>query len=106
MLRARTIEKYYSGLENVIEVMLTYPEVNYRYMMEPTGPYPKAINLLNFNNKNTWPMQENGREDSQTCLDYGYGYGFDTLNLAIAENSHKLIEYNGDVRAFATYLAE
>jgi hypothetical protein len=97
---------YYSGLENVIEVMLTYPNVNYRYMMEPTGPYPAALRLLDFRNETTWPMQQNGRDDSQTALDYGPGFGFDTLNIFIEEHKYLLNDFSGDVRQLSIFLAE
>ena len=56
--------------------MLAHPNVNYRYILEPSGPYPKLWNLLNFSNNNTWPMQENGRADAQTALDAGAGESF------------------------------
>lgn len=105
-MRKHSIKSYYSGLENVIEVMVTYPEINYRYLMEPTGDYPVFINLLNFSNRNTWPMQENGRADAQTCLDYGYGFGYDTLFDAIQEHKHKLSEFGGNAKTFATYLVK
>ena len=106
LLRVHTMNHYYSGLENVIEVMLTYPNVNYRYLMEPTGPYPHALRLLDFRNETTWPMQQNGRDDSQTALDYGPGFGFDTLNIFIEEHKYLLDDFSGDVRQLSIFLAE
>ena len=91
--RKHQLKSYYSGLKNVIEVMVTYPEINYRFLMEPTGPYPVFLRLLDFSNRNTWPMQENGREDSQTALAYGPGFGYDRLFTAIQNNKHKLAEF-------------
>ena len=37
-------------------------------MVQPSGEYPKLWNLLNFENSNTWPMQEEGRKDAQASL--------------------------------------
>lgn len=79
LMRARSVQSYYTALENVIEVMVTYPNVNYRYMMEPSDSDIFILEYLDFSYRNTWPMQENGRADSQTCLDYGPGFGFDDL---------------------------
>ena len=56
MLRMHTVKSYYKGLENVITTMLAHPNVNYRYILEPSGKYPKLWNLLNFGYDNTWPM--------------------------------------------------
>ena len=36
ILRYRQIKSYYSGLNNVIEVMREYPKVNYRYLLMPS----------------------------------------------------------------------
>ena len=48
LLRGHETKKYYKGLENVITVMLAHPNVNYRYILEPSGHYPALFNLLNF----------------------------------------------------------
>lgn len=56
--------------------MLTYPNVNYRYILEPSGEYAHLWNLLNFGPKNTWRMQENGMEDAKNAMNNGHGHGF------------------------------
>lgn len=76
MLRMHEIKHYYKGLENVITVMMAHPDVNYRYILEPSGDYPKLWNLLNFGPENTWPMQENGRADAKTSLEKGPGANY------------------------------
>ena len=50
------MKSYYHGLENVIQTQVRYPEVNYGYIVQPSGAYPKLWNLLNFGYNNTWPM--------------------------------------------------
>uniref|UniRef100_A0A7S3MN87 PNPLA domain-containing protein n=1 Tax=Favella ehrenbergii TaxID=182087 RepID=A0A7S3MN87_9SPIT len=82
-LRYHEIHSYFKGLENVITTMLTYPNVNYRYILEPSGHYPKLWNLLNFGPKNTWPMQQNGMEDAKSALAAGEGAGFDKFRAWI-----------------------
>ena len=62
------MKSYYHGLENVIQTQVRYPEVNYRYIVQPSGAYPKLWNLLNFGYNNTWPMQVEGRKDAEASL--------------------------------------
>ena len=76
MLRMHSVKSYYKGLENVITTMLAHPNVNYRYILEPSGHYAHLWNLLNFSNNNTWPMQENGRADAKTAIAAGEGESF------------------------------
>lgn len=85
-LRGYEVKQYYKGMENVITTMLTYPNVNYRYMVEPSGHYAHLWNLLNFNPPNTWPMQENGRQDAKTALDAGPGANFQKFRDFIKNN--------------------
>lgn len=68
MLRTHSMKSYYHGLENVIQTQVRYPEVNYRYIVQPSGAYPKLWNLLNFGYNNTWPMQVEGRKDAEASL--------------------------------------
>ena len=76
MLRMHSIKHYFKGLENVITTMQAHPNVNYRYILEPSGEYPKLWNLLNFGPENTWPMQENGMADAKSALEAGPGASF------------------------------
>ena len=70
--------------------MLSHPNVNYRYILEPSGWYPKLWNLLNFSTDNTWPMQQNGREDAKTALEAGEGFHFQKFHDWIAtRDEHK-----------------
>jgi hypothetical protein len=103
LVRMFSVNQYYHGMVNVFTTMLTFPNVNYRYLLEPSGHYPKTINLLNFSNHTTWPMQENGREDAQTCLAQGDTCGFGDLDALIKE--HEQDHKDSSVGAFATYLA-
>jgi len=50
-------------------------------------------------------MQENGRQDAITALEYGPGFGFDDLLQNIKENEDKAKELD-DLYAFAGYLAK
>ena len=64
IMRKHAMKSYYHGLVNVIQTQVAHPNVNYRYLVQPSGEYPKLWNLLNFENSNTWPMQEEGRKDA------------------------------------------
>jgi len=50
-------------------------------------------------------MQENGRQDAITALEYGPGFGFDDLRQTIKENEHMMNEFD-DLDDFAGYLAK
>ena len=63
--------QYYKAMRNVVNAMESHPNVDFRYIFEPSGHYAHLWNLLNFSYKNTWPMQENGREDAKTALEEG-----------------------------------
>ena len=97
-LRTYELHSYFKGLENVITTMLTYPNVNYRYILEPSGHYAHLWNLLNFGPKNTWPMQENGMADAKAALEAGPGAHFKKFEDWIknkqqpTQNLHKLVE--------------
>ena len=85
-LRTYEIKQYFKGLENVITTMLTYPNVKYRYILEPSGWYPKLWNLLNFGPNNTWPMQQNGMDDAKAALQAGEGAHFQKFRDWIKNN--------------------
>lgn len=76
MLRLHEMKSYYKGLENVMTTMLSHPNVNYRYILEPSGKYPKLWNLLNFSPQNTWPLQEMGMKDAKAAMEAGEGASF------------------------------
>merc|ERR1712060_38311 len=84
ILRLHEMKSYYKGLENVITTMLAHPNVNYRYILEPSGKYPKLWNLLNFGPNNTWPLQQMGMDDAKTALENGEGHGFQKFHDYIA----------------------
>jgi len=84
ILRLHELKSYYKGLENVITTMMSHPNVNYRYILEPTGDYPKLWNLLNFSPNNTWPLQVNGMADAKAALEAGEGAHFQKFKDWIA----------------------
>lgn len=70
-LRMHQVNQYYKAMRNVVNAMESHPQVDFRYIFEPSGHYAHLWNLLNFAYDNTWPMQENGREDAKTALEEG-----------------------------------
>lgn len=57
--------------------MTMFPEVNYRYFIQPSQPLPGSLQMLNFDNTtNTWPMQMLGRLDGENAIKDGEGYMF------------------------------
>lgn len=49
LLRYREIKKYYSGMDDVIEMQRTEPDVQFRYLLVPSEPLPGGIHMLFFN---------------------------------------------------------
>ena len=88
LYRSHEFHSYYKGLENVITTMMTYPNVNYRYILEPSGHYAHLWNLLNFSPNNTWPMQENGMADAKSALAAGEGAYFQKFRDWIKNNRY------------------
>lgn len=62
--RSKRIKMYYNGLDSVSQAMRAYPEVDWRYLFLEMG----LSNPLDFRNKTTWPIQEQGRQDAQDML--------------------------------------
>ena len=102
IMREHSVKSYYHGLENVIQTQVAHPNVNYRYLIQPSGAYPKLWNLLNFENSNTWPMQEEGRSDAKTCLETGKCGPFSMQELKDwAENKEGINgKYGGNLRSY------
>jgi len=55
-------------MANVFEAYRAYPEVEWRYLIQPSAWVPNGPRLLIFNNETTWFMQEMGREDGKNAL--------------------------------------
>lgn len=79
-MRGRHISKYESGMRNVYGAMREFPEVEWRYLIQPSGHMPNGPMLLRFGNHSTWFMQEMGRKDAQNALNMGQGEGFIRLS--------------------------
>lgn len=77
--RAKDIKSYNSGMSNVFEAVRAYPDVNWRYLFQPSEHVPNGPRLMNFNNESTWFMQEMGRRDAQNLLTKEPGYAFALL---------------------------
>lgn len=61
--------------------MTMFPEVNYRYFIQPSQPLPGSLQMLNFDNTtNTWPMQMLGRLDGENAVKDGEGFMFSKMS--------------------------
>lgn len=67
-------------MANVFAAMREFPEVDWRYLIQPSGHMPNGINLLRFSNESTWFMQEMGRKDAKNAISMGEGQGFVKLS--------------------------
>ena len=76
-LRYYTIQSYYNGMNDIFEFKKTRPNIQYRYLMIPTGPVANGLNMINFNPSNTKPMLELGKKDAANAIALGEGVSFD-----------------------------
>ena len=90
-LRAKEISHVHSGHDSIIAEMRAYPTANWRYLfMEPGGA--GGAQQLNFNPETTWPVQLLGREKALEALEYGPGFGFDSLTGSTKKESPSITE--------------
>ena len=69
-MRKRDLYSYYNGVNSIINDMQAYPNVEYREYVQQFGG-TDGLDEINFSNSTTWPLQEEGRQDAQDCLNTG-----------------------------------
>ena len=60
--------------------MRTYPQVNWRYLIQEKNKLSGFDELI-FNNETIWAAQINGREQAKEALLFGPGYGFRNVSM-------------------------
>ena len=56
-LRYKDIKDYHGKMADIYNFKQAYPDVNFRYYIEPSTPLPGGLAILNFNNEtNTFPI--------------------------------------------------
>ena len=60
-LRYKDIKEYYNGMDDILEFQRAFPDVNFRYYVQPSSPLPiwKVLNVRNATS--TYAMQMQGR---------------------------------------------
>ena len=78
-LRYKDIRDYYNGMDDVLEFQRAFPDVNFRYYVQPSSPLPvwKMLNVRNATS--TYAMQMLGRQDGENAIKSGEGFIFDQL---------------------------
>lgn len=78
-MRYKDIKDYYSGMDDVLETIQAFPEVNFRYYVQPSSSLP-IFKILNVHNEtSTYPMQMQGRLDGENAIKSGESFIFDKL---------------------------
>lgn len=57
------------------------PDVQYRYLIQPTADLMPFYDMLNFDPKTTRPVYEKGVEDAQKVIEMGPGVSFNKLRV-------------------------
>mmetsp|Transcript_7046 Transcript_7046/g.11860 ORF Transcript_7046/g.11860 Transcript_7046/m.11860 type:complete len:172 (+) Transcript_7046:541-1056(+) len=74
------IKRYYHKLEDIFLIEKAYPDVNFRYYIEPSVALPAGLKLLDFTNStNTYSNQMQGRVDGAKAVREGEGTIFRSL---------------------------
>ena len=64
-------------MADVYRFMRAFPQVNFRYYVEPSEPLASGLGILNFENStSTYPMQMQGRKDGKDIIKLGEGFMF------------------------------
>jgi len=95
-MRYKEIKDVYSSNADIWLFQQAYPDVNFRYYVEPSGPLPGGLSIIKVDNATvTWPAQMMGRKDGANVVDQGEGKGFEKLNAWMAE--HEQVVKKGTV---------
>ena len=79
-LRFDSIKQFHSQRSDILEFKKAFPEVNFRYFIEPSGPLASGTDILKVDNSTvTWPMQMQGRQDGERVVAQGEGFYFDKM---------------------------
>jgi len=76
-MRHRDIKHFHKKTNDILEVKKAYPDVNYRYYFQPSGPTMGGLEELDFYNSTTWKVNEMGRNDAKATLEAGEKFGFE-----------------------------
>lgn len=67
--RKSDIKSYYTNVDDVVEFMQTYPDVQYRYFIEPVVDLLPEYEILEFGIEYTGKLFGLGRNDTQRSID-------------------------------------
>lgn len=99
-LRFKSVKDYHSKVADIYNFKQAYPEVNFRYYLEPGTPLASGLGILNFNNEtSTYPMQMQGRLDGENAIKQGEGFFFDKM-----EEYRESQELQKEYRTVAHYI--
>jgi hypothetical protein len=57
-LRFKDIKDFYTGMNDIVEVMEAYPTIKFRYCLFPSKPLVSGLDIIKVDNSTvTWPMQ-------------------------------------------------
>ena len=67
-------------MNDVVEFKRSRPNVQYRYLVMPSGKVASGLRMIDFNPSNTKPMIELGKKDAAKILGLGEGFMFSMLD--------------------------
>lgn len=67
-------------MADILEFKEAFPNVQYRYFVEPSKPLVGALKMIDASNSTTYPMQMQGREDGAAVRKAGEGFFFNKMD--------------------------
>jgi len=67
-------------MADILEFKEAFPNVQFRYFVEPTKALVGALKMIDASNSTTYPMQLQGREDGAAVRLAGEGYFFEKMD--------------------------
>jgi len=61
LLRYRSFKQYFSKLNDIVEFMQAFPNIDFRYYFHPSEKFKG--NMMQFDSKNTIPVMNIGKKD-------------------------------------------
>ena len=78
--RFNDLKGKYDSDADILRFQEAFPNVNFRYYVEPTEDIPGGLDIINVDNSTiTWPLQEMGRRDGDAAVKKGEGKSFEEM---------------------------
>jgi len=93
LMRAIELMSYHTSLSGLIQAKDSYPNVNFRYVVQPDKSLPDSTLPMHFNHKHIVKMIDTGIEDAEQVVAKGPGVAFEEAVAAARATVFKEAKY-------------